>query len=81
MLETVRGEAEQLVCRLTPAPPRLTGVRWDPHGETTIDRLTPSVLGRIFSHEFWVTRLFHLGRVYGGQKINGQSLYCFKLPK
>ncbi|MPC31215.1 hypothetical protein E2C01_024498 [Portunus trituberculatus] len=40
-----------------------------------VTRLTPSVLRRIFIMSFgydW-TILFTLGRVYEGQKINGQS--------
>ena len=54
-----------------------------PHSVELLDLptvlLTPSVLGHIFYHEFWVQLevLLILGRVYGGQKINSQRLCYF----
>ena len=35
--------------------------------------LTTSVEEHIFYHEFLLTS----GRVYGGQEVDGQSMYCF----
>ena len=45
-------------------------------------RLTPSVLGNIFTTNLGYdeTTLLILGRVYGVQKINGQSLYYYDIP-
>ena len=39
---------------------------------------TPSVLGYIFIFCFWYIKmiLLTLGKLYGGEKINGQSLHC-----
>ena len=64
---------------MCPSAERVNPTGWS---ESPIERrvkLTPSLLGHIFntSFECVCTISSTSGRVYGGQKINGQSLYCF----
>ena len=55
--------------------------RWDAMATLTLTTtpLSPSVLGHILIASFGCdqTVLLALGRVYGGEKINGQSVYYF----